>query len=85
LSRAAWAHDFQTAYEELCAALDRDEPVRIDDYAAESPAEFFAVLSEAFFLTPTVVQSDFPAVYRQLVAFYRQNPLTVLAEATGGR
>jgi len=85
LSRATWAHDFQTAYGELRTALDRGEPVSIDDYAAESPAEFFAVLSEAFFLTPTVVQSDFPAVYQQLAAFYRQNPLTVLAEATGGR
>jgi hypothetical protein len=85
LSRATWARDFQAAYGELCDALDRGDRVRIDDYAAENPAEFFAVLSEAFFLAPTVVQSDFPAVYRQLVAFYRQNPLTVLAEATGGR
>jgi hypothetical protein len=78
LSRAAWARDFLTAYEELCAALDRDEPVRIDNYAAESPAEFFAVLSEAFFLAPAIVQSDFPAVYRQLVAFYRQDPIKLL-------
>jgi Mlc titration factor MtfA (ptsG expression regulator) len=78
LSRAAWAHDFQAAYEELCTALDRDLPVRIDDYAAESPAEFFAVLSETFFLAPEVVQSDFPAVYRQLAAFYRQDPLRLL-------
>ena len=83
LPGAAWARDFQTAYEELCAALDHDEPVRIDDYAGESPAEFFAVLSEAFFLAPAVVQSDFPAVYRQLAAFYRQDPFAVLAEATG--
>jgi MtfA peptidase len=85
LSRAAWTRDFQAAYEGLCAALDRDEPVRIDDYAGESPAEFFAVLSEAFFLAPAVVQSDFPAVYRQLVAFYRQEPLAVPAEKTGRR
>ena len=85
LSRADWARDFQSAYAELCAALDSDEPVRIDDYAGTSPAEFFAVLSEAFFLAPTVVQSDFPAVYRQLVAFYRQDPLAVLAEATSRR
>jgi len=85
LSRAAWAHDFQTAYAALCAALDHNEPVRIDDYASESPAEFFAVLSEAFFLTPAVVQAEFPAVYRQLAAFYRQDPLALLAEETSGR
>jgi len=84
LSRAEWACDFQMAYEKLRAALDRDEPVDIDDYAGESPAEFFAVLSEAFFLAPTVVQSIFPAVYRQLVAFYRQDPFAVLAEEANG-
>lgn len=78
ISGAAWAQDFQTAYTELCTALERGDPVRIDDYAAESPAEFFAVLSEAFFLAPTVVQSEFPAVYRQLAAFYRQDPLKLL-------
>jgi MtfA peptidase len=85
LSRAAWARDFSAAYAELCAALDRDEPVRIDDYAAESPAEFFAVLSEAYFLAPAVVHADFPAVYRQLAAFYRQDPLAVLIEETRGK
>ena len=85
LSGAAWAHDFQAAYGELCAALDRGNPVRIDAYAAESPAEFFAVLSEAFFLAPEVVQSDFPSVYRQLATFYRQEPLAVLTEKTNGR
>lgn len=85
LSHTAWTRDFQAAYGQLCAALDRDEPVRIDDYAAESPAEFFAVLSETFFLAPTIVRSDFPAVYRQLAAFYRQDPLTLLTEETDGR
>jgi Mlc titration factor MtfA (ptsG expression regulator) len=78
LSSADWARDFLTAYEKLCVALDRNEPVRIDDYAGESPAEFFAVMSEAFFLSPLVVQSEYPAVYRQLVAFYCQDPLTLL-------
>ncbi len=85
LSSAAWARDFQAAYGQLCAALDQGKPVDIDDYASESPAEFFAVLSEAFFLTPAVLQSDFPAVYRQLAAFYRQDPLAVLDGVTSGR
>ena len=81
LSRTTWAHDFQAAYGDLCAALDRGVPVNIDDYAGESPAEFFAVMSEAFFLAPSVVQADFPAIYRQLAAFYRQDPLTLLNSA----
>lgn len=78
LSSESWARDFQAAYEKLCAALDRNDPVRIDEYASESPAEFFAVMSEAFFTIPKIVQSDFPAIYRHLAAFYRQDPLAVL-------
>ena len=38
------------------------------------PAEFFAVLSEAFFETPRAVQAAYGDVYRQLAAFYRQDP-----------
>lgn len=73
-----WARDFQAAYDAFCDSLDYGQPVRIDDYAGESPAEFFAVLSEAFFLNPKIVQADFPAVYRLLAGFYRQDPVTVL-------
>jgi Mlc titration factor MtfA (ptsG expression regulator) len=80
LSADDWTRDFQAAYRTFCDRLDRGQPVRIDDYAAESPAEFFAVLSEAFFLNPKVVRTDFPGVYRQLAGFYRQDPLTVLPD-----
>jgi len=79
LSAQTWTHDFQLAYKELCAVLDRGESMNIDDYGGESPAEFFAVLSETFFVMPIVVQTDFPAVYRQLAAFYRQDPLRLLS------
>ena len=46
----------------------------LDPYGAESPAEFFAVTSEAFFETPHILQREYPDVYRQLAAFYRQDP-----------
>ena len=45
----------------------------LDPYAAEDPAEFFAVVSEAFFEIPLMVKQCFPAVYEQLVLFYRQD------------
>lgn len=72
---AAWTAAFSTAYEQLNAALDTGRETLIDPYAAEDPAEFFAVLSEAFFERPGEVREGFPAVYEQLCAFYRQNPL----------
>jgi Mlc titration factor MtfA (ptsG expression regulator) len=46
----------------------------LDPYAAEDPAEFFAVVSEAFFEMPLMVKRLFPAVYEQLALFYRQDP-----------
>ncbi|HJQ63706.1 MAG TPA: zinc-dependent peptidase, partial [Burkholderiales bacterium] len=70
---------FSDAYQDFCARIERDEPVPIDAYAAENPAEFFAVLSEAFFETPSAVQSTFPEVYQQLALFYRQHPAERIA------
>ena len=43
-------------------------------YAAESPGEFFAVMSEAFFEIPHAVSGLYPQVYDQLRLFYRQDP-----------
>jgi hypothetical protein len=80
-----WRRDFRRAYDRFCDAVDRDEPTDLDPYAAESPAEFFAVASEVFFMDPAVVAEDFPAVYRQLRAFYDQDPLAVLAQASRDR
>ncbi len=46
----------------------------LDPYGAESPAEFFAVMSEAFFETPDTLHDQYPEVYRQLQRYYRQDP-----------
>lgn len=47
----------------------------LDPYAAQDPAEFFAVSSEAFFVDAARLQLAFPAWYELLVAFFRQDPL----------
>ena len=74
MSRAAWAQAFGDAYRDFCARVDAGRYTEIDPYAAESPGEFFAVLSEAFFDSPRSVHSAYPAVYAQLAQFYRQDP-----------
>ncbi len=51
------------------------EPLPIDPYGSQSPAEFFAVASETFFERPAHLAEGYPAVYAQLKAFYKQNPL----------
>jgi hypothetical protein len=82
MDREAWSMTFRAAYEDFCARVDADEDTPIDPYASESPGEFFAVLSEAFFETPDVVQDEYPAVYAQLAAFYRQDPAQRFAAAS---
>lgn len=74
MDRGAWSRDFSAAHEDFRARVERGEPAGIDPYAAESPAEFFAVLSEAFFEIPDTVLAEYPGVYRQLASFYRQDP-----------
>jgi Mlc titration factor MtfA (ptsG expression regulator) len=41
------------------------------------------VFSEAFFETPARVATSYPAVYEQLRAFYRQDPLARLGSQSG--
>lgn len=77
-----WSRVFRAAFEDLVSALDRDEPPSLDPYAAESPAEFFAVISEAFFETPEQIKTVYPQVYRLLVEFYRQDTATRHASGT---
>jgi Mlc titration factor MtfA (ptsG expression regulator) len=74
MSRERWSGVFTSAYERFCVAVDTDCELELDDYAAESPAEFFAVMSEAFFEAPAVVRRAYPDVYHQLTQFYRQDP-----------
>ncbi|HSX69340.1 MAG TPA: M90 family metallopeptidase [Pseudomonas sp.] len=75
-----WAQAMQAAYDGMNTVLDADPEVAtaIDPYAAENPAEFFAVTSEYFFTAPDLLHEAFPAVYTQLAAFYRQDPLARL-------
>jgi MtfA peptidase len=75
-----WATAMQGAYDQLNVQLDADPQAdtAIDPYAAEDPAEFFAVASEYFFSAPDLLNQAFPAVYAQLARFYRQDPLARL-------
>ncbi|NJD05283.1 MAG: zinc-dependent peptidase [Methylococcaceae bacterium] len=71
----AWTDAFAPAYEDLNRRAETGHDTPVDPYAAESPAEFFAVVSEYFFERPGVLMEAYPAVYRQLAEFYRQQPL----------
>lgn len=85
MDRGAWSSAFAEAYEHFRARVERGESSGIDPYAAENPAEFFAVISEAFFEIPETVLAEYGAVYRQLADFYRQDPAARIARAAVGR
>ncbi len=74
MDRKEWARAFEEAYAGFRRFLDAGGEPWLDPYASENPAEFFAVVSEAFFETPLLVREDMPAVYEQLRRFYRQDP-----------
>ena len=71
---ARWKATFLEAYDALCASVDADQPTPIDAYAAESPAEMFAVATESFFEEPEHLRMVLPDLYRQLASFYRRDP-----------
>lgn len=75
-----WANAMQAAYDDLNRQLDENENAEtaIDPYAAENPAEFFAVTSEYFFTAPDLLHDAYPDVYEQLKGFYRQDTLARL-------
>ncbi len=75
MSRRTWSETFAAAYADFCARVDDGEDTALDPYAADAPAEFFAVMSEAFFETPQLLHDEYPAVFQQLKLFYRQDPL----------
>jgi Mlc titration factor MtfA (ptsG expression regulator) len=69
-----WRKTMNVAYEHFCARVESGEETAIDPYAAESPAEFFAVLSEVFFAEPALLAHEYADAYDLLRRFYRQDP-----------
>ena len=84
LLRERWEAALSAAYDDFCSRVDAaeargaefDETSALDPYAAESPGEFFAVMSETFFETPEVLRAEYPQLYDQFCRFYRQDPAT---------
>ncbi len=78
MSAPQWAEEFNKAYKDFELRIQEHNLIPIDHYAAESPAEFFAVLTELFFEKPVIIKDYYPGIYDLLVMFYRQDPLGYL-------
>ena len=69
-ARERWVEVCTAAYDTVRA---EGSPV-LRPYAGTNPAEFFAVATEVFFNRPHELCEHEPALYRELRAFYRQDP-----------
>ncbi|MDR1529763.1 MAG: zinc-dependent peptidase [Burkholderiales bacterium] len=65
-----WQETMRNAYQDFCMRVESGEEVAIDPYAAENPAEFFAVFSETFFVAPEILEREYPEVFALLKIFY---------------
>jgi len=81
--RQQWTVVFSEAFDHL-QQLEHHHRPGINAYGATDPAEFFAVVSEYFFTDPHTLRHQYPAVYDQLVLFYRQNPASRRRPEVGG-
>ncbi|HOZ71705.1 MAG TPA: zinc-dependent peptidase [Spirochaetales bacterium] len=79
MSRRAWRAAFGDAYADFQVRVARSSSGRrvgrasrlpLDEYAAESPDEFFAVACEAFFDAPQRLEAAYPEVYELLGRFF---------------
>lgn len=72
----AWARILGGEFEKLQKAAERGRRTDIDAYGATNPAEFFAVVTEAFFERPRSLKKKHPDLYEELAMFYKQDPVT---------
>jgi MtfA peptidase len=74
----SWARVLEKEFEALGDAAERGQETLIDQYGATEPAEFFAVITEAFFEIPKALKEKHPELYAELKKFYHQDPLARL-------
>jgi MtfA peptidase len=78
-----WARVMQQEFDQLREAEETGAPSVFDTYGASNPAEFFAVVTEAFFERPHAVRERHPQVYKALRRFFNQDPVTFFSASSG--
>lgn len=79
MSYGPWARVLGKEFASLERAEESGRTTLLDTYGAQSPAEFFAVATEAFFEKPVQMKLRKPELYAELAAFYRQDPASRVA------
>lgn len=82
---AAWVAAFEPAYKALVRSARLRRETLLDPYAAEEPAEFFAVATETFLEMPLEFRAEYPELYRLLRAYFRLDPAAWAGQLTEAR
>ncbi len=69
-----WAQIMTREFADLVERAARRRNRVLDEYGTTSPAEFFAVASEAFFERGLQMKAQLPGLYAQLERYYGVNP-----------
>jgi len=77
---AAWARVMSAEFELLRKADDSGTPTLLDKYGATNHAEFFAVITEAFFERPRALRARHPELYAEMQQFFEQDPVQYTSE-----
>ncbi|MHC4600947.1 MAG: M90 family metallopeptidase [Planctomycetota bacterium] len=73
-SYSQWAEVLEKEYETLRRKTGRSRRTLLDKYGATDPAEFFAVVTEAFFEMPARLKKKHPELYEEFRKFYALDP-----------
>jgi MtfA peptidase len=69
-----WADVMSWHYEQMLLHIHHHGHSYLNPYAATSPAEFFAVAVETFFMRPLHLLPTMPSLYGVLRSFFKQDP-----------
>ncbi len=72
--RKRWQSVMAQEYQRLCKAADRERDTFLDPYGATDEAEFFAVVTEAFFDQPLEFRARHPKLYELVREYYQVEP-----------
>jgi MtfA peptidase len=74
LDYEVWKQVMSAEYLQLCDRLENNQKTVINSYGATNPAEFFAVVTEAFFEKPKQLNQKHQDLYELLQRYYRLDP-----------
>ena len=70
-----WGKIFAQEYQQLCQQVAQNQITIIDRYGATNPVEFFAVVTETFFVKSQLLATYHPLLYEQLRRYYGVDPV----------